>query len=160
MKYLLGILFLLVCSPLFALPINTASVQPAWEDGGNDWRPISVAASTNIVLISSAPQFATVTNSTSTVVSLGISEWRSREIVNTATGSALTLFPEETSYTAYRSSFSVVLGSGTKGLGFGDSWVVPHQAAVWGVWSVGGEAGAGAGGYETWYNPAKKVKNP
>jgi hypothetical protein len=122
----------------FAGPERAVTSDPTFEDYGNSWRPINVAANTSsVVLISSTPA-----NS-----GLGIAKWRFREIVNTSNGS-LTLFPNNTSYSAFSSTYSIVLASGTSGMG--DSWKVPGDGAVYGIWASGTNSG-GAGGSEHYW---------
>lgn len=129
-----------------ASPESKVTADPTFEDGGNCWRLIQSSASQGaIIIISSAP--ANAVRLSSTTRSLDISVWRKREITNT---SNLGLFLQNTpKYTSYISSFGVVLSSDSKGMGQGDSWIVPHQGPVYGIWSPGNSIG-GAGGYETW----------
>lgn len=161
-QFFLALLLLCVSSPLFATVVGKDYAQPTWEDAGNDWRPINVTCSTNTILISSTPAFAYYSaqqlgSNISTSTPLGITEWRKRVIVNMSTNAALSLYQDGSTYTNYTSSFGVVLSSQTTGLGFGDSWEVPHQGQVWGACSaVGGQVG----GYETWWNEKKKVLIP
>src|SRR3990167_8201399 len=141
MKYLIGLLLVFSClSFLYAGPEGRGTADTVFEDGGNRWRTISVTASTNTVLISTTPADSF----------LGIMVWRYREIVNTSTIAALALYPSNAEYTSFSSTFGIVLSSDSRGLGRGDSYVVPHQGEVWGAWSTG-TGGQGAGGVETYW---------
>ena len=143
-RYLLAIALLFAASaPLLAGPEGKATADPTFQDGGNKLRMVNVSPSSNsVILISSAPENA----------SLGIGAWRKREIVNTSNSGALMVLPDNTSFTTYLSSYGVNLASDTKGLSRGDSFVVPHQGEVWGIWSPGTiETGPGAGGYESYW---------
>lgn len=156
LKALLGVFCLFCVSGFVHASIEEGnSAKRVIVDGGNDWLPISVPVSTNApVIISTTPQG-------SNVLSPDILQtWRFREIINISTCANLVLYPSSGTYNSYQSSFSVVLGSDTTGGGLGDSYIVPHQGAVWGLWSQGcGEGGPGAGGEVTFYNP-KKDKLP
>lgn len=150
--FLLGF-FCIFCWPRAAMAGTESQLtaMPVFEDGGNDWRPIAVSQSTQtLVLISSAAD----------VAGLGIGAWRSREIVNISTCANMALYPDNT-YTAYSSSFGVVLSSSTSGDGLGDSIVVVHQGPIWAIWSQGGEpcgnGGQGAGGYVSFWNSKKRT---
>lgn len=120
--------------------------DPEFFDGGNRSRLIAVSASTlTPVCISTTAQGARELNPR-----LGVSQWLYREIVNMSTGCALMITRSSGSYATFASSFGVVLASGS--LGRGDSWVVPDQDAVWGIWGpTDCQNGPGAGGIETWY---------
>lgn len=151
-KIVLGLLCLL-CMPVFAHAGKEASVtsQAVFEDGGNDWRPISVRMSTDtVVLISTTPKGSL----------LDIQFWRNREIVNLSTCANLILYPDNVGYTSYSSSFSILLSSGGSTDQPGDIYGVPHQGAIYGVWGPGsagcGNGGQGAGGVETYFNPKKE----
>src|SRR3990167_431637 len=124
---------------------SKVSADPTFEDGGNCWRLIQSSASQGaLIIISSAPENAVRLRYPTQ--NLGETVWRKREIINT---SNLGLFLQNNrTYTTYISSFGVVLSSDSKGLGQGDSWIVPHQGPVYGIWSPGDSVG-GAGGYET-----------
>jgi len=77
--------------------------------------------------------------------------------VNCSTTSALRLY-WTSDYTSYSSTGGVVLSSGTAGDGIGDAYVVPHQGAVWGIWSPYGAACvncAGASGTEQYWSLAE-----
>lgn len=131
--------------------------KAVYQDYGNTSRDISVSMSTTgIVLISSAAVEA-VSNIDSTV-DLGIQEWKFREIINVSTVSALRLYPVS-DYNQYSSSGGVVLSTGP--FGAGDSYVVPHQGPVWGIWAPYGVACgncAGAGGTENYWNLSQDPK--
>ena len=139
MKVFLFLSFLFCTTSLYAAGVVS---EPVYESAGKDWRPINVAqSSSNVVLISSA-----AANS-----NLNIGQWKSRLIINMSTSSALALFPNNTTFTTYTSSFSIVLSSDSSGLGQGDSWLVTHQGAVYGIWTNAiAEGGQGAGGYESY----------
>ena len=116
--------------------------DPVFEDHGNRWRPISTRFSTNtLILISSAPENT----------GLDIAAWRFREIVNTSDG-LLTLYPDNLAYTQFSSTYGIVLSSSTDPANpaAGDSWVVPGQGEVYGVWSDSTTKN-GAGGSEHFY---------
>ena len=141
--------------PLRAGSESQINAVPVFDDGGDAWWPISVRASTRTpVIISTDPVGSfDLTGKPPGLV------WRHREIINVSTCSALTIYPDSGTWTAYSSSFSVTLASDTSGMGQGDSYVVPHQGAVWGIWSGGcGDGGYGAGGAESWgTNKRRKV---
>lgn len=158
---LIGLTGLIVTSNLYAIQASqTISGDKVNEVTCNKWRPINVAESTSTpVLISSDPvnaQEQFFISTTPSVRSLGINDWAFREIVNTSDG-LLMLIPNEVTsstvavnpYTSFISSYSVVLGSDTTGNGLGDSYVVPHQAKVWGWFSPATTKG-GAGGSEVY----------
>ena len=139
MKVFLFLSFLFCATSLYAAGVVS---EPVYESAGKDWRPIDVRQSTvSVVIVSSA-----AANSI-----LNIGQWKSRLIINMSTNAALSLFPNSTNFTAYTSSFGVVLSSDSSGLGQGDSWLITHQGAVYGIWTNGiAEGGQGAGGYESY----------
>lgn len=130
----------LCAGPAWAGPDRNVTADPVFSDYGNSWRAIKVAVSTTTaVVISSTP-----VNS-----GLGINRWRFREIVNTSDG-GLMLMPAADSYAVFSSTYSVYLSSGSNGKG--DSWVVPGDGAVYGLWSSGTTVtGGGAGGSEHYW---------
>lgn len=141
---------------------GSLTANPVIVDGGNSWRPISVSQSTTaVVIISTTPVGSLVTRISGSTVNEAspIQTWRFREIVNMSTCANLALYPSSMTYTVYKSSFGVVLSSDVTGGGLGDSYVVPHQGPVWGIWSGGdtgcGNGGQGAGGTESWYDPKR-----
>ncbi len=136
-------------------------VDPVRQDHGNTWRPISVPMSTNnVVLISSAPENAKITSSDT--ITLQITNYRERLIINTSTTSKLVLYPTP-GYNQFSGTFSVVLGSGTNGTGLGDSYVAHHQDDIWGIWSPYPAACigcAGAGGSEDYFQNTSEGRRP
>lgn len=124
--------------PVLAGPERMSTTDPVYNEYGNSWQAIKVAKSTTtVVLISSAAENA----------GLGIKHWRFREIINTSDG-ALVLFPNNTAYSVFTSTYSIVLSSGVNGAG--DSWKVPGDAAVYGIWHPAATTG-GAGGSEHYW---------
>ena len=154
--FLSGLCLFCLSGLAFAQPEGKITADPQFFDGGNDWQPISVKQSTTApVIISTDPVSSFELNRYPPSL-----VWRYREIVNVSTCASLTLLPSSGTYTATSSSFSIVLSSDSTGLGAGDSYVVPHQAPVWGLWSRGcGEGGQGAGGATSFYTP-KKDRQP
>ncbi len=121
-------------------PDRSVVADPTFEDYGNKWRGIAVSASTQTwVLISSAPENA----------GLGISRWRFRQVTN-CSDQVLMLAPNATDFTVYSATKSVVLKSGSAG-NPGDSWVVPSNGAVYGIWAAGTTVTGGACGSEHYY---------
>ena len=122
--------------------------DPTFFDGGNQSLIIAVSASTRAPVI-----ISTTAVSHNELTRLGMSHWQHREIINVSTACQLMILTDSGTYTSFSSTFGVVLGSGTT-VGLGDSYVVPHQGAVWGIWGGNGNVchnGAGAGGVATWY---------
>jgi hypothetical protein len=136
MKKLILLAVLLTPALAFAGPERSVTAERTFEDYGNNWQSIAISYNTSTpVLISSTPA-----NS-----GLGIATWRFREIVNTSNG-MLRLLPSSTGI--FCSTCGVVLSSGTNGMG--DSWKVPGDAAVYGIWSSATTSG-GAGGSEHYW---------
>lgn len=141
-------------------PERNVTADPVFSDYGNTWREIRVEISTShVVLISSAPENAVSRSSPTVPGNLGITTWRYREIVNLSTCSAMSVYssPE---FDQFSSTIGVLLSSGAAwALGAGDSWTVPSQDEVWAIWSDNrpcSNAGAGAGGVESYYLLNKK----
>lgn len=127
-KYFLLVLALLAVSIPLSLAIageEAGTTQPVFDDGGNSVRERSINATTETVtgwfLVSSAP----------TRSGLGINVWRFREVVNMSNGGVF-LWVNPNDFTEYKSTFGVHLATDTRGLGSGDSYVIPHQAELWG----------------------------
>ena len=124
-------------------PERAVTVDPVVEDYGNHFRLIDARKSTNsFIIISSAPENSGLA---------GVTYWRFREIVNTSDG-MLSLYPSYSTYTVITSTFGIVLSSSTNPLNIaaGDSWVVPGQGNVFGLWSSSTTKG-GASGSEHWF---------
>ena len=131
--FLSGLFLFFFSGPVFPGTEGKITADPEYFDGGNRWEPISVKVATQApVIISTDPVGSfELKGYPKTLV------WRYREIVNTSTCGALTLYPDSGTYTATSSSFSIVLSSDSTNLGAGDSYVVPHQGPIWGLWSGG-----------------------
>lgn len=123
--FLISILF--PYNKCFAGTESKVTADPVFNDGGNSWRTISIAPSSmSFVCISTTPSSS----------NLGIEVWRSREIINIADGD-LMLVPSKDSFTMWYSSHGIHLSSDTANLWYGDSYIVPHQGAIWGIWQPG-----------------------
>lgn len=137
------------------------SITPVVETFGNTVRTRNIALSTsNAVLVSSAAENAVYdTDPTETI---GIGAWRYREITNVSTCAAAAVnYTNSPPYNVYSTSYSVITSSDSTGLGAGDSYVPPHQDAVWMIWTPGSgngscAAGAGAVVTEVYNHPSKK----
>lgn len=137
------------------------TVDPTYEYYGNTPRMHHVALSTsNSVLLSSAPENASLDSDTNTLV--GIQAWRWREITNVSTCAALAIsYTNAPPWNVYSTTYSVIISSDPTGLGAGDSYVPGHQDAVWGIWTAASGAGscaAGAGAIveEVYNHPSRK----
>ena len=150
--FLSGLFLFCLSGPVFSGTEGKITADPSYDDGGNDWRPIGVKHSTTAPVIISTDAVGSfqINGYPQTLV------WRTREIVNASTCAALTLYYDSGTYNTSSSSFSITLSSDPAGLGQGDSYQVPHQAPVWGLWSGGcGEGGWGASGAVTFWSDKK-----
>lgn len=156
---LLCLVFVLAGTARAEEELRDVQARPVYQDGGNSPRDISVPlSSTSIVLISSTAVDAV--SQTTDTVDLGIMEYRYREIVNCSTTSALRLY-WTSDFKTYSSSGGIVLSSDPAGGGKGDSYLVPHQGAVWGMHSPYGIKClncAGVCGAESYWSLAPDIK--
>ena len=142
---------LLLLTNCFSKEVSSVGTSLVLTDGGNKGIALQVNPSTTIVLISSAAPFTIQVNASTNSLTQ-ISEWRYREIVNASPDRGLTLYPDGTRYNFFSSTIGIFLSSDTKGLGAGDSYIVPHQGEVWGVWSgTIAPTGGGAAGMTSHY---------
>lgn len=123
-----------------SMPLGAVTVTPVKLENGNTRIPISVPYSSGSwVLLSSAADNATVHPTRGSTVTVG--NWSERTIVNCSTVGYLTLAPNNTDYGAASSTFSVVLATGTDGIG--GSYTVNDQAEIWGRWDGSHTGGVG-----------------
>lgn len=104
-------------------PRRNVTVDPTFEDWGNNCR-------TRGVSVSSTSMTPVVVSTYPANSNLDISEWRYREIVNVSTGSAIRLFFNDDLYQVFSSSVAVVLSSDTTGGGQGDKYVDRSQTKI------------------------------
>ena len=120
---------LLLCASLsFAGSLNNFGTDRVSDgDWGNSWKTRTVAVSTSAaVIISSTPTNAGIPQGT----------WRARTIVNISTA-ALALYPDNTNYSVYYSSYGVQLSSDNVTGGYPKQIEWHGDAAIYGSWSNG-----------------------
>ena len=120
------------------------TVLPTFTQNGNTWRVNATSPTNVLTLLSSAPAQAALQSSGT--ISLGISIYRERFVVNYCTSAALALYPTSTPFTQFSSTAAVILSSapqgGTNWINISNSRYFYHQGNIFGVWDTGNGGGA------------------